>query len=142
MTPGPAGWRYTCRMSQPLRTALVAIFCLALSGCYVKVAGNQSTSGGTTTTATSAQVGGSTTFSGGRASFSSGGHPVSPRMQGGYAQVSGSGTATAVLLIGVGIVEFLNYVAGTPPPKPLPPGEAIGQTCSCYGYKPPVNSEQ
>jgi hypothetical protein len=65
-------------------------------------------------------------------------------MQGGYAQVSGSGTATAVLLIGVGIVEFLNYVAGTPPPKPLPPGEAIGQTCSCYGYKPdaaPVSAE-
>jgi len=58
-------------------------------------------------------------------------------MQGGYAQVSGSGTATAVLLIGVGIVEFLNYVAGTTPPKPLPPGEAIGQTCSCYGYQPP-----
>ena len=140
MTPGPAGWRYTCRMSQPLRTALVAIFCLALSGCYVKVAGNQSTSGGTTTTATSAQVGGSTTFSGGRASFSSGGQPVSPRAQGGY--VSASGNAAAVLLIGVGIVEFLNYVAGTPPPKPLPPGEAIGQTCSCYGYKPPVNSEQ
>ena len=129
-------------MSQPLRTAVVAIFCLALSGCYVKVAGNQSTSGGTTTTATSAQVGGSTTFSGGRASFSSGGHPVSPRMHGGYAQVSGSGTATAVLLIGVGIVEFLNYVAGSPPPKPLPPGAAIGHTCSCYGYKPPVMGDE
>jgi hypothetical protein len=131
-------------MSQPLRTAGIAIFCLALSGCYVKVAGNQSTGGGTTTTATSAQVGGSTTFSGGRASFSSGGHPVSPRMQGGYAQASGSGTATAVLLIGVGIVEFLNYVAGTPPPRPLPPGEAIGHTCSCYGYQPraaPVSAE-
>jgi len=129
-------------MSQPLRTAVVTIFCLALSGCYVKVAGNQSTSGGATTTTTSGQVSGSTTFSGGRASFSSGGQPVSPRAQGGYAQVSGNGTAAAVLLIGVGIVEFLNYVAGTPPPKPLPPGEAIGHTCSCYGYQPPVNSEQ
>jgi len=129
-------------MSQPLRTAGIAIFCLALSGCYVKVAGNQSTGGGTTTTATSAQVGGSTTFSGGRASFSSGGHPVSPRMQGGYAQVSGSGTATAVLLIGVGIVEFLNYVGGTPPPKPLPPGEAIGHTCSCYGFQAPESGVQ
>ena len=142
MTPSPTGWRYTECMSQPLRTVVAAIFCLVLSGCYVKVAGNQSTGGGTTTTATSAQVGGSTTFSGGRASFSSGGHPVSPRMQGGYAQASGSGTATAVLLIGVGIVEFLNYVAGTPPPKPLPPGAAIGQTCSCYGYQPPVTSER
>jgi len=127
-------------MSQPMRSAIAAIFCLALSGCYVKVAGNQSTSGGTTTTATSAQVGGSTTFSGGRASFSSGGQPVSPRMAGGYAQVNG--TAAAVLLVGVGIVEFLNYVAGSPPPKPLPPGEAIGYTCSCYGYQPaPASGE-
>ncbi len=125
-----------------MRAVVIAIFCLALSGCYVKVAGNQSTSGGTTTTTTSGQVSGSTSFSGGRASFSSGGQPVSPRAQGGYAQVSGSGsgsvTAAAVLLIGVGIVEFLNYVAGTPPPKPLPPGQAIGQTCSCYGYQPPA----
>ena len=123
-----------------MRIAIAAFSCLALSGCYVKVAGNQSTSGGTTTTSTSGQVSGSTTFSGGRASFSSGGQPVSPRASGGYASVSGN--AAAVLLIGVGIVEFLNYVAGTTPPKPLPPGEAIGQTCSCYGYKPPVNSEQ
>ena len=117
-----------------MHSAIAAIFCLVLSGCYVKVAGNQSTSGGTTTTTTSSQVGGTTSFSGGRASFSSGGQPVSPRASGGYASVSGN--AAAVLLIGVGIVEFLNYVAGTPPPKPLPPGAAIGQTCSCYGYQP------
>ena len=123
-----------------MRIAIAAFSCLALSGCYVKVAGNQSTGGGTTTTATSAQVGGSTTFSGGRASFSSGGYPVSPKASGGYASVSGN--AAAVLLIGVGIVEFLNYVAGTPPPRPLPPGEAIGHTCSCYGYQPPVTSKR
>ena len=49
-----------------MRTAVAAIFCLALSGCYVKVAGNQSTSGGTTTTTTSGQVGGSATFLGGQ----------------------------------------------------------------------------
>ena len=118
-----------------MRTVVVAIFCLALSGCYVKVAGNQSTSGGTTTTTTSGQIGGTASFSGGRASFSSGGQPVSPKAPGGYAQLNG--TAAAVLLVGVGIVEFLNYVAGSPPPKPLPPGAAIGHTCSCYGYKPP-----
>mgnify|MGYP001480309362 CR=1 FL=1 len=125
-----------------MRMAMAAVFCLALSGCYVKVAGNQSSSGGTTTTTTSGQVVGTTSFSGGRASFSSGGQPVSPRMAGGYAQVNG--TAAAVLLVGVGIVEFLNYVAGSPPPKPLPPGQAIGHTCSCYGYKPdaaPVSAE-
>jgi len=127
-------------MRKSMRTGVVAIFSLVLSGCYVKVAGNQSTSGGTTTTTTSGQVSGSTTFSGGRASFSSGGQPVSPRASGGYASVSGN--AAAVLLIGVGIVEFLNYVAGMPPPKPLPPGAAIGQTCSCYGYKPPVMGDE
>jgi hypothetical protein len=118
-----------------MRTVAVAIFCLALSGCYVKLAGNQSTSGGTTTTTTSGQVSGTTTFSGGHASFSSGGQPVSPKASGGYVSVSGN--AAAVLLVGVGIVQFLNYIAGTPPPKPLPPGAAIGYTCSCYGYRPP-----
>lgn len=129
-------------MRQSTRTVIVAIFCLVLSGCYVKVAGNQSTSGGTTTTTTSGQVGGTTNFAGGRASFSSGGQPISSKATGGYASVSGN--AAAVLLIGVGIVEFLNYVAGTPPPKPLPPGQAIGHTCSCYGYQPnaaPVSAE-
>jgi len=126
-------------MSQPMRIAIAAFSCLALSGCYVKVAGNQPTGGGTTTTTTSGQVGGTANFSGGRASFSSGGYPVSPKASGGYASVSGN--AAAVLLIGVGIVEFLNYIAGTPPPKPLPPGAAIGQTCSCYGYQPNATSD-
>ena len=121
-----------------MRPVVVAIFCLVLSGCYVKASGNQSTSGGTTTTTTSGQVGGTTNFSGGRASFSSGGNPVSPRASGGSVAVSGN--AAAVLLIGVGIVEFLNYVAGTTPPKPRPPGAAIGHTCSCY--KKPVSGEQ
>ena len=123
-----------------MRTGVVAIFCLVLSGCYVKAAGNQSTSGGATTTTTSGQVSGTAQGANYKASFSSGGQPVSPKAQGGY--VSASGNAAAVLLISVGIVEFLNYVAGTPPPKPLPPGEAIGHTCSCYGYQPAAAPRQ
>ena len=123
-----------------MRISIATFFCVVLSGCYVKAAGNQSTSGGTTTTTTSGQVGGTANFSGGRASFSSGGQPVSPRATGGSVAVSGN--AAAVLLVGIGIVEFLNYVAGSPPPKPLPPGAAIGHTCSCYGYKPPVMGDK
>jgi hypothetical protein len=102
--------------------------------------GNQSTSGGTTTTTTSSQVSGSVEGANYRASFSSGGHPVSPKASGGYVRVSGD--AAAVLIGVVVIADLVNYFRGAPQPKPLPPGTAISDTCSCYGYQPPVAGDQ
>jgi hypothetical protein len=122
-----------------VRAAIVLLLCVPLAGCAVTMYGNQSTSGGTTATATSSQVSGSAQGANYKASFSSGGHPVSPGASGGYASVSGS--AAAVLIVGVVIADWVNYLRGEPQPKPLPPGTAISHTCSCYGYTPPVNGE-
>jgi hypothetical protein len=120
--------------------SLTILLCLALSGCAVTMYGNQSTSGGTTTTTTSSQVSGTAQGANYKASFSSGGYPVSPRAPGGYVSVSGN--AAAVLVGVVVFADLVNYFRGAPQPKPLPPGTTISHTCSCYGYKPPVNSEQ
>jgi len=100
--------------------------------------GNQSTSGGTTTTTTSSQVSGSAQGANFKASFSSGGRPVSPKAPGGYVSVSGN--AAAVLVGVVVIADLVKYFRGEPEAKSLPPGTAISHTCSCY--KKPVNSEQ
>ena len=116
--------------------AATILLCLVLSGCSVAMYGNQSTSGGTTITTTSAQVSGSAQGANYKASFSSGGHPVSPRASGGYVSVSGN--AAAVLIGVVVIADLVNYFRGTPQPKALPPGTEISRTCSCYGYQPPV----
>lgn len=92
--------------------------------------GNQSTSGGTTTTTTSSQVSGSAQGASFKASFSSGGRPVSPKAPGGYVSVSGN--AAAVLIGVVVIADLVNYLRGESRPKPQPPGTAILHTCSCY----------
>jgi len=101
--------------------------------------GNQSTSGGTTTMTTSSQVSGSAQGANYKASFSSGGRPVSPKAPGGYVSMSGN---SAYVLIGVVVIaDLVNYLRGESRPKPQPPGTAISQTCSCYGYKPVTGDE-
>jgi hypothetical protein len=116
-----------------MRAAIVLLLCVPLTGCAVTMYGNQSTSGGTTTTVTSGQVSGSTQGANYKASFSSGGRPVSPGASGGYVSVSGnSGNAAAVLVVGLVIADLVNYIRGAPQAKPLPPGTAISHTCSCY----------
>jgi len=116
------------------RTTVTVFLCLALSGCTVAMYGNQSTSGGTTATATSSQVSGSSQGASYKASFSSGGHPVTPKASGGYVSVSGN---SATVLIGVVVLaELVNYLRGESRPRPQPPGTAISHTCSCYGYQP------
>lgn len=112
------------------RSALYPVLCLALSGCSVAMYGNQSTSGGTTTTVTSTQVSGSTQGANYRVSFSSGGQPVSPRAPGGHLYASGS---SAYVVIGiVALADLWNYFLGAPEAKPLPAGTRIADTCSCY----------
>lgn len=118
-----------------MRAVFALVICIPLTGCYVKMHGNQSTSGGTTTTTTSSQVGGSARFAGGRASFSSG-QPVSPNAPGGHLKLSGG--AAAVLVVGVVIADLVNYVRGEPQPRPLPADARVMDTCSCFGYQPPV----
>ena len=113
-----------------MRTVSALLLCVPLAGCAVTMHGNQSTSGGTTTTTTSSQVSGSTQGANFKASFSSGGNPVSPRAPGGY--VSASGNAAYVLVGVVVIAELVNYFRGERQAKPLPPGTAISHTCSCY----------
>ena len=123
-----------------MRAVIIILLCVPLVGCAVTMHGNQSTSGGTTATTTSSQVSGTAQGASYKASFSSGGHPVSPRAPGGYVSVSGN--AAAVLVGVVVFADLVNYFRGAPQPKPLPTGTAISHTCSCYGYQPPVNGEQ
>ena len=114
-----------------------ALLCVALSGCHATLYGNQTTANGTTTTTTSTQVSGSTKFSGGKASFSSGGHPIPANAPGGTLKVSGS--TAGVLVVGVAFVDFFYYMIGPSQPKPLAPDTRIADTCSCY--RKPVNGE-
>jgi len=126
-------------MGIPARTTALVLLCLALSGCTVAMYGNQSTSGGTSVTTTSAHVSGSAQGANYKISFSSGGQPVSPKASGGF--VSASGNAAYVLIGVVVLADLVNHFRGESRAKSLPPGTTISQTCSCYGYKPPVNGE-
>ena len=121
-----------------MRTFSVLLLCVPLAGCTVAMYGNQTTSGGTTATTTSSQVSGSTQGANYKASFSSGGQPVSPRASGGY--VAASGNAAYVLVGVVALAELWNYFRGAPQAKPLAPGTAISHTCSCY--KDPVTTDR
>lgn len=121
---------------RPSQIATAGLVCLALSGCHATLYGYQSTGGGTTTTVTSSQVSGSAKFSGGRASFSSGGHAIPANAPGGHV----SGSAVGVLVVGVALVDLFSYMVGPIQPKPLPPDTRIADTCSCY--RKPVTSDQ
>jgi hypothetical protein len=112
------------------RIVIAVLSCLALSGCHATLYGNQSTVGGTTTTTTASHVSGSTQFSGGRASFSSGGHPIPANAPGGTLRVSGS--AAGVVVVGVAFMDLFYYMLGPSQPKPLAPDARIADTCSCY----------
>ena len=122
-----------------VRAIIVLLVCVPLAGCAVALYGNQSTSGGTTATTTSSQVSGSVQGANYKASYSPGGHPVSPMASGGYVSVGGN--AAAVLVVGLAIADLVNYIRGEPQAKPLPPGTRIADTCSCYGYKPVMGDE-
>lgn len=122
-------------MSVP-HAATVALLLLTLPGCHATLYGNQSTGGGTTTTTTASHVSGSTKFSGGKASFSSGG-PIPSNAPGGTLKVSGS--AAGVLVVGVVLADWFHYMVGPSQAKPLAPDVRIADTCSCY--KKPVSSD-
>jgi hypothetical protein len=116
-------------MSIVVRALLAMLLSLALPGCYVKMHGVQSTSGGTTTTVTSSQVRGSASFAGGKASFSSGQVPARGA-PGGHLYL-GQG-ASLVLITGIVLADLFGYILGAPKPRELPADTKIMDTCSCY----------
>ena len=116
-------------MAPVARASLLAFLSLSLSGCYVKLHGVESSSGGSRATTTAAQTAGTAKFSHGAASFSSG-PKISPTAPGGHASL-GKG-ASGVLIVGLVLADLMNYIVGPSGPKPLPPGEKIMETCSCY----------
>jgi len=120
----------------------IALVCVALAGCSTQLYGNQSVSGGATTTTTASAVSGSAGFGGGTIGFSSGTAPSSGA-PGGQA-VFGRG-GSAVLILGIVIVDAVSHFASwlNAPKQPanvLP--ASIADTCSCYGYKPPSTSHE
>jgi len=125
----PASPRYTSAMNVATRAGVAFLLCLPLTGCYVKTHGLQSTSGGTTTTVTSSQVGGVAKFSGGAVAFSSGQVPPSSAPGG---HLRWSGTSSGTILVGAVFVGLLGQMVGWNQPNPLPEGTKIMHTCSCF----------
>lgn len=122
-----------------MRTAIALLLCVAVSGCAVRLYGNQSSSGGTTTTTTASQVSGSAKVSGGKLSFSSGQVPPAGAA-GGHVKLSGS--AAAVLLVGVVIADAVHYLGARFGARAQPAAQeaVIADTCSCY--QKPVTGDQ
>lgn len=120
-----------------MKGLILLAVCIAVSGCTARLHGHQAMSGGATTTTTSGAVSGSIK-SGSTKLVVSSGQPVSPRAHGGYLRLSGD--AAAVLLVGLILIDTVNYLVAqfSAPPAPLqrePAAGAISQTCSCYGYE-------
>jgi hypothetical protein len=124
-------------MIPPARISISLLLPLALSGCFVKVSGLETTGGGSRTTTTSSQVAGTARFSHGAASFSSGPR-VSPSAPGGHATL-GKG-ASGVLIVGLVFADLWSYIVGPSQSRPLSPDEKIMDTCSCY-QKPVTGNE-
>ena len=115
--------------------ALALAACLLLSGCYVKVHGGQTSSGGHTATAVGADVRGKAAFSGGRASLSSG--RGSPGAGHGVHVSLGKGAVVAVI-VGLMLADAVHYLSsrsGAPPAKQRE-DQSILKTCSCYQQAP------
>jgi len=122
-----------------MRPLVLLPFCLMLSGCYVALSGNQSTSGGVTTTTTSVATAGSA--SAGPARFgASFGTPPASNAPGSFVALSRD--TSAVLFLGMVIVDTISnlgsWFRGAPPPTAQ--RASIAETCSCYGWKPDLTS--
>ena len=119
------------------RLLIIALFVL-LPGCAVSLHGQQTSSGGSTSTTTASSVRGSTQAGNARLSASFGTPPAANAPGG---QVNFSKGASAVLVLGLAIAGATEVVSGwfAPAPaerrEPLAPG-GISHTCSCYGWRP------
>ena len=123
-----------------MRALALLPFCLALAGCSVALQGNQTMSGGATTTTTSAATSGQASIGPARVNASFG-TPAPQGAAGG--QVAFSRGASAMLVLGLVIAETVNYLGAKfsdAPPVSSVPQRSIADTCSCYGYQPPVTN--
>ena len=119
---------------------LIIVLMTLLHGCAVTLHGNQTVSGGSTST-TGSSVRASTQAGNARLSGSFGTSPAANAPGG---QVSFSKGASAVLVLGLAIAGATEAVSGWFGPsapattvrrEPLAPG-GISHTCSCYGWSP------
>ena len=104
----------------------MALTCL-ICGCSIALSGQQS--GSVTSTASSVRVqahAGTTRLSG---SF---GTPAPAGSAGGQASLAHG--AAAALVLGLGIADFVQFLAS--PGSAAAPQGSIADTCSCYGYTP------
>ena len=113
------------------------LFIAALPACTVALHGHESSGAGATTTAVSSSVGASASSNNYavRASF---GRAVPPGAPGGHLSVS-TGSAAMALLVGMVVVNAIDYLSSGPAGGPLAGVSAnrpILHTCSCYGYRP------
>ena len=122
---------------------MAAVLVLAtLPACSVALHGNQSTAGGASTTTTSSSVAVATSGSN-YAVGASFGRPVPLSAAGGHLVVS-SGSAAAALLVGIVVVNALDYLSGGPGSRAWAGAAAnrpIAHTCSCYGYRPDEDAQ-
>lgn len=114
--------------------ALVA--CFALPGCTAAIYGQETSGGGATATATASSVRWSATGSN-YAVGAAFGRPIPPGAPGGQVAVS-SGTASAVLLLGIVIINAVDHLVGGSGSASVKSSanRPIAHTCSCYGYRP------
>lgn len=119
-----------------MRALVLLPACLALSGCYAALNGQQTTSNGATTTTTSVATRGQVSIGSGKASASFG-VPAPAGAPGG--QASFSRGASAVLILGLVVAEVVNYLSAMSIDRvqsAAEPRRSIADTCSCYGYRP------
>jgi len=125
-------------MRLSFRILAAILSCVALSACTTTLYGYQSSIGGSTTTVTSATVAASASSSNASVSFVSGPR-IPANAQGGQATWSSNSAGALGVAVIIGVLA--NYIVGQEGPKPLPAGTRLLHTCSCYGYRPPVNEE-
>jgi hypothetical protein len=122
--------RVALSWSKPLAGLLA---CIALSGCTVALYGNETAgaAGATGTTASHVALSSSGSNYAVRAAF---GRVVPPTAPGGQV-VASNGSAAAVLLLGIVIVNAVDALTGGAGMKSSAQ-RPIAHTCSCYGYRP------
>ena len=125
-----------CFAGAGARRLAILFACAALPGCTAAIYGHETTAAGATTTATASSVRWTTTGSN-YAVEASFGRAIPPGIPGGQVAVS-SGSASAVLLLGIVIVNALDHLGGGPGRAAMKSSanRPIAHTCSCYGYRP------
>ena len=124
-----------------VRWLLALLACVALPGCTAAIYGQETSGAGAGTTATASSVRLSATGSN-YAVGAAFGRAIPPTAPGGQVAVS-SGTASAVLLLGIVIVNAVDQLMGGPGRASVTSSanRPIAHTCSCYGYRPEQDTE-